>query len=150
MNSDLDLDEIIWRFNYDQSVNHIKKILVKEVQVLIQYGQFSNAIKILELLGDYPKILNLLLLSSSEEEFEKMRINFQNKKCLSYTDNLLINNAFTLMKQPDLLNPNRMNQYSKVFDKYEGEHFIFGANQNKIQISSITDIKNKIPKSLQR
>ena len=146
LNSDLDLDEIIWRFNYDQSVNHIKKILVKEVQVLIQYGQFSNAIKILELLGDYPKILNLLLLSSSEEEFEKMRINFQNKKCLSYTDNLLINNAFTLMKQPDLLNPNRMNQYSKVFDKYEGEHFIFGANQNKIQISSITDIKNKIPK----
>ena len=146
LNSDLDLDEIIWRFNYDQSVNHIKKILVKEVQILIQYGQFSNAIKILELLGDYPKILNLLLLSSSEEEFEKLRITFQNKKCLTYTDNLLINNAFTLMKQPDLLNPNRMNQYNKIFDKYEGEHFIFGANQNKLKINSITDIKNKIQK----
>ena len=146
LKSDLNLDEIIWRFNYDQSVNYIKKILIKEVQVLIQFGQFSTAIKILELLGDYPKILNLLLLSSSEEEFEKLRITFQNKKCLSYTDNLLINNAFTLMKQPDLLNPNRMNQYSKIFDKYEGEHFIFGANQDKIQINSITDIKNKIPK----
>ena len=146
LNSDLDLDEIIWRFNYDQSVNHIKKILIKEVQILIQFGQFSTAIKILELLGDYPKILNLLLLSTSEEEFEKLRINFQNKKCLSYTDNLLINNAFTLMKQPDLLNPNRMSQYNKVFDKYEGEHFIFGANQNKLQIESIKDIKNKIQK----
>ena len=144
LNSDLDLDEIIWRFNYDQSVNHIKKILIKEVQILIKFGQFSTAIKILELLGDYPKILNLLLLSTSEEEFEKLRINFQNKKCLSYTDNLLINNAFTLMKQPDLLNPNRMSQYNKVFDKYEGEHFIFGANQNKLQIESIKDIKNKI------
>ena len=146
LNSDLDLDEIIWRFNYDQSVNHIKKILIKEVQILIQFGQFSTAIKILELLGDYPKILNLLLLSTNEEEFEKVRINFQNKKCLSYTDNLLINNAFTLMKQPDLLNPNRMSQYNKIFDKYEGEHFIFGANQNKLQIDSIKDIKNKIPK----
>ena len=145
LQSDLNLDEIIWRFNYDQSVKYIKKILIKEVQILIQFGQFSTAIKILELLGDYPKVLNLLLLSSSEEEFEKLRITFQNKKCLSYTDNLLINNAFTLMKQPDLLNPNRMNQYSKVLDKYEGEHFIFGANQNKLQINSITDIKNKIP-----
>ena len=50
------------------------------------------------------------------------------------------------MKQPDLLNPNRMSQYNKVFDKYEGEHFIFGANQNKLQIESIKDIKNKIQK----
>jgi hypothetical protein len=58
LKSDLNLDEIIWRFNYDQSVNYIKKILIKEVQVLIQFGQFSTAIKILELLGDYPKILN--------------------------------------------------------------------------------------------
>ena len=146
LQSDLSLDEIIWRLNYDQSVNYIKKILIKEVQILIQFGQFSTAIKILELLGDYPKILNLLLLSSSEEEFEKLRVTFQNKKCLSYTDNLLINNAFTLTKQPDLLNPNRMNQYSKVFDKYEGEHFIFGANQNKLNLNSIMDIKNKVPK----
>ena len=146
LNSDLDLDEIIWRFNYDRSVNHIQKILIKEIQILIQFGQFSTAIKILELLGDYPKILNLLLLSTNEEEFEKLRLNFQNKKCLSYIDNLLINNAFTLMKQPDLLNPNRMSQYNKVFDKYEGEHFIFGANQNKLRIESIKDIKNKIQK----
>ena len=26
LKSDLNLDEIIWRFNYDQSVNYIKKI----------------------------------------------------------------------------------------------------------------------------
>ena len=148
LKSDLNLDEVIWRFNYDQSVNYIKKILIKEVQILIKFGQFSTAIKILELLGDYPKILNLLLLSSSEEEFSKLRLTFQNKKCLCYTDNLLINNAFTFMKQPDLLNPNKMSQYNKIFDKYEGEHFIFGANQDKIKINSIPDINNKIPKSI--
>ena len=39
-----------------------------------------------------------------------------------------------------------MNQYNKIFDKYEGEHFIFGANQNKLKINSITVIKNKIQK----
>ena len=150
LKSDLNLDEIIWRFNYDQSVNYIKKILIKEVQILIKFGQFSTAIKILELLGDYPKILNLLLLSSSEEEFSKLRLTFQNKKCLSYTDNLLINNAFILMKQPDLLNPNRMNQYNKIFDKYEGEHFIFGANQDKLNINSLPDIKNKMPKIISK
>ena len=146
LSSDLNLDEVIWRLNYDQSVNYIKNILIKEIQILIKYGQFSTAIKIMELLGDYPKVLNLLLLSSSEEEFEKLRLNFQNKKCLNYTDSLFINNAFTLNKKPDLLNPNRMNQYSKVLDKYEGEHFIFGANQNKLVVNSINDIKNKFPK----
>lgn len=146
LSSDLNLDEVIWRLNYDQSVNYIKNILIKEIQILIKFGQFSTAIKIMELLGDYPKVLNLLLLSSSEEEFEKLRLNFQSKKCLNYTDNLFINNAFTLNKKPDLLNPNRMNQYSKVLDKYEGEHFIFGANQNKLVVNSISDIKNKFPK----
>ena len=150
LNSDLNLDDIIWKFNYDQSINYIKKILIKEVQILIKFGQFSTAIKILELLGDYPKVLNLLLLSTSEEEFEKLRVSFENKKCLSFTDNLLINNAFTLNKQPDLLNPNRIHQYSKVFDKYEGEHFIFGANQNKLKIQSIEDIKNKLPKKVSK
>ena len=148
LSSDLNLDEVIWRLNYDQSVNYIKTILIKEIQILIKFGQFSTAIKILELLGDYPKVLNLLLLSSSIEEYEKLRISFQNKKCLNFTDNLFINNAFTLMKQPDLLNPNRMKEYNKIFDKYEGEHFIFGANQNKLNVKSISidDIKNKIPK----
>jgi hypothetical protein len=146
LNSDLNLDEIIWRLNYDQSINYIKNILIKEIQILIKFGQFSTAIKILELLGDYPKVLNLLLLSSSNEEYEKLRINFQTKKCLNFTDNLFINNAFTFMKQPDLLNPNRMKEYKKIFDKYEGEHFIFGANQNKLNIKSIEDIKNKMPK----
>ena len=146
LTSDLNLDEVIWRLNYDQSINYIKSILIKEVKILIKFGQFSTAIKILELLGDYPKVLNLLLLSSSNEEYEKLRVNFQNKKCLNFTDNLFINNAFTLMKQPNLLNPNRMKEYNKVFDKYEGEHFIFGANQNKLVLNSIEDIKNKIPK----
>ena len=146
LNSDLNLDEIIWKLNYDQSLNYIKNILIKEIQILIKFGQFSQAVKILELLGDYPKVLNLLLLSSSNEEFEKLRLNFQSKKCLSFTDSLFINNAFTTMKQPDLVNPNRMKEYKKIFDKYEGEHFIFGANQNKLNINSIKDIKTRIPK----
>ena len=146
LSSDLNLDEVIWRLNYDQSVNYIKNILIKEVKILIKYGQFSTAIKILELLGDYPKVLNLLLLSSSNEEYEKLRANFQSKKCLSFTDTLFVNNAFTLMKPPDLLNPNKMKEYNKVLDKYEGEHFIFGANQNKLVIKSIEDIKNKFSK----
>ena len=144
--ADFNLDEVIWRLNYDQSVNYIKNILIKEVKILIKYGQFSTAIKILELLGDYPKVLNLLLLSSSNEEYEKLRANFQSKKCLSFTDTLFVNNAFTLMKPPDLLNPNKMKEYNKVLDKYEGEHFIFGANQNKLVIKSIEDIKNKFSK----
>ena len=147
LSSDLSLDEIIWKLNYDQSVEHIKNILIKEVTILIKYGQYDMAIKLLELLGDYPKVLNLLILSSSFEEYEKLRTLFQTKKCLSFTDNLFINNAFSLMSQSDPLNPYKMNHYNKVFDKYEGEHFIFGANQNKLSVKSIDQIKNKIQKT---
>ena len=104
------------------------------------------AIKILELLGDYQKVLHLTLLSSSIEEYEKLRLNFQLLKCLNSTDYFFINNTFTLMKQQVLLNPNRMKEYNKIFDKDEGEHFIFETNQNKLSINSTEDIKNKIQK----
>ena len=90
----MDLDELIWKFNYDNSLEYVKQILTAECNILIQYGQFENAMKILELLSDYPKAINLFLLSSTKEEYEKLRILFQARGCLSYTDNLLINNVF--------------------------------------------------------
>ena len=146
LKNEMHLDEIIWKMKYDQGYEYIKNILTNEIRTLITYGQFDKAIKILELLGDYPKILNLLLLSTSREEFEKLRVMFQAKNCLSFTDNLLINNAFCLKIKNDELNPYNMNHYNKVFDKYSGENFIFGANQDKFNVLSIKNIENKIIK----
>ena len=71
---------------------------------------------------------------------------FQPKNCLSFTDNLLINNAFCLKIKNDELNPYNMNHYNKVSDKYSGENFIFGANQDKLNVLSIKNIENKIIK----
>ena len=146
LKNEMHLDEIIWKMKYDQGYEYIKNILTRETRTLIKYGQFDKAIKILELLGDYPKILNLLLISTSREEFERLRVMFQAKNCLSFTDNLLINNAFCLKFKNDELNPYNMNHYNKILDKYPGENFIFGANQDKLNVLSIKNIENKIIK----
>lgn len=142
----LDLDEVIWRFNYDQSLDYIKTILTNEVKILIKYGQFDKAIKILELLGDYQRVLNLLLVASPKEEYEKIRVMFQAKNALSYSDNLLLNNVFCLESQKDESNINHMSHYNKIFDKYEGERFPFGANEEKISPGFIENIGDKINK----
>ena len=141
LNNEMELDDLIWKFNYDQSLDDIKKILNNEVKVLISYGQFDIVIKILEILGDYSKIINLLLICASKDDFEKIKALFLAKKCLSYTDNLYINNTFLNTKKTE-----SYNKYDKIFDLYEGEHFIFGANQNKINIKSVQNIEDKIKK----
>ena len=137
----MELDELLWKFNYDSAYEHIKEILLNECGILIQYGQFDLAVRILELVSDYPKAINLLLLSTSRDEFEKMRIMFQARNCLSYSDNILVNNLFMKNK-----GDNNMKQYNKVFDNYKGEPFIFGANQDKLNILSVKDAVNKINK----
>lgn len=144
LKNEMHLDELIWRLNYDQSYENVKKILQKESNTLIQYGQFDKAVKILELLGDYSRALELLLISTSKEEYEKLRVMFQAKGCMNFSDNLLINNAFFLQYKPNDNNPYNMNHYSKIFDNYPNEHFIFGANQDKYNIKSIQGIENKL------
>ena len=176
LTSKLDLDELIWKFNYDKAYEYIKDILIKEAKLLIEYGQFNSAVKILELLGDYPLALNLLLVSTSPEDFDMLRIKFEAKESLNFTDNLLINHLFTFSKDsknnmtnnnipkennmdigdffgntqniqnPNLnlpnMNEDKMEHYHKIFDNYEGEHFIFGANQNEFKINDIENFKN--------
>ena len=179
LTSKLDLDELIWRFNYDKNYDYIKDILIKEAKLLIEYGQFNSALKILELLGDYPLTLNLLLVSTSPEDFDMLRIKFEAKESLNFTDNLLINHLFQFSKDaqnnnnninnnilpnnnkidigdifgtnPTPMNVNlpnmnedKMEHYHKIFDNYEGEHFIFGANQNEFRINDIDNIQNII------
>jgi hypothetical protein len=146
LKNEMDLDELIWKFQYDQSIEYIKNLLLGECNILINYGQFEQAMKILELLGEYPKAINLLLLSSSKDEYEKLRILFQARNCLSYTDNLLINNVFYLKNKDKLNNENNMRHYNKIFDNYKGEPFIFGANQDRFPVLSIKDAINKINK----
>ena len=53
-----------------------------------------------------------------------------------------------ILKIPEI-NENKMEHYHKIFDNYEGEHFIFGANQNEFKINSISDsdIQKQILKS---
>ena len=43
-----------------------------------------------------------------------------------------------------------MEHYHKIFDNYEGEHFIFGANQNEFNINYIDNIKNKIDDKIKK
>ena len=71
---------------------------------------------------------------------------FQAKGCLSFTENLLINNAFCLQYKQDESNVYNMNHYNKVFDNYRNEHFLFGANQDKFNVESIKNVENKINK----
>ena len=177
LTSKLDLDDLIWRFNYDKNYEYVKDLLIKESKILIKYGQFDSALKILELLGDYPLLINLLLVSTSPEDFDMLRIKFEAKESLNFTDNLLINHLYSFSKDTqnnkstsntnsntkmdigDIFgtnpNPNndtnlpnmnedKMEHYHKVFDNYEGEHFIFGANQNEFKINYIEDIQKKL------
>ena len=180
----LDLDDIIWRFNYDKGYEYVKDILIKQSKLLIEYGQYNTALKILELLGNYPLILNLLLVSTSPEDFDKLRIKFVAKESLNFTDNIIINHLFSFSNEPennknnkdptintnnniidmsdifgvntqnnvDLpnMNESKMEHYHKVFDNYEGEHFIFGANQNEFNINYIDNIKNKIDDKIKK
>ena len=186
----LDLDELIWRFNYDQSLEYVKNILIKQTKILISYGQYDSAIKILELLGDYPQCLNLLMISTSQKDFDKLRLKFEAKESLNFSDNIIINHQYhfdennkennvannndldldnflksknnnlnqldindifgsdNILKLPEQ-NEIKMEHYHKIFDNYEGEHFIFGANQNEFNINSIPikDIQNEFIKS---
>ena len=191
LNDKLDLDELIWRFNYDESLEYIKNILIQETKILISYGKYDSAIKMLELLGDYPLTLNLLLVSTSQKDFDMLRIKFEAKESLNFTDNIIINHLFhfgeknekennnnnndnidldnflksknnnlnqldigdifgsdNILKLPEI-NETKMEHYHKIFDNYEGEHFIFGANQNEFKINSISDsdIQKQILKS---
>ena len=149
----LDLDETVWRLKYDQSLEYIKDILIKETKLLIDYGQFREALKILELLGDYPVALNLLLLSTSHEDFDKLRIKFEAKEALNFTDHLLINSSFNFDVNNNANSgfgiEEKMQNYTKIFDNYEGEHFLFGANQNLLKINAVDNMKNIIePKNM--
>ncbi len=168
-----DLKDIIWSLNYDENYEYIKNILIKESKILIEYGQYKDALKILELLGDYPLSINLLLLSTTPEDFDMLRIKFETKESLNFTDNLFINQAFNFAKKgeqqgndqinvgdifginqkkesPQNTGLEKMDHYHKIFDNYEGEHFIFGANQNEFKINSIDNIQNFVqkPKSI--
>ena len=90
----MDLDEIIWRMNYDNSMEKIKNILTNECAILINFGQFDTAMKILEIVGDYQKIINLSLLTLSKEEYDKLSNWFQVKNSLSYSDSTFSTNVF--------------------------------------------------------
>ena len=170
----LDLDEIIWKFKYDKNYEYIKELLKKELKILIEFGQYNSALKILELIGeDYPLALHLLLISTSPEDFDQLKIKFEAKEAINFTDNLLINNMFSFSKKEQ--NDNQDNKiienetntnnnnifdfktvdtynkegdkldfYHKIFDNYEGEHFTFGANLNEFEIESIDNLKEII------
>jgi len=150
----MDLDEIIWRMNYDSSLDKIKSILTNECTILINYGQFDTAMKILEIIGDYQKIINLALLTMTKEEYEKLSNWFQNKNCLSYSDSIISTNTFLVngdkkiseKMENNSSNANNKKKYSKVFDLYQGEHFILGANQEKYNIASVKEAPFKIAK----
>ena len=147
LKNEMDLDELLWRFTYDHSAEYIKNILVTQLNTLINYGQFDYAVKICELLSDYPKAINLLLISSTREEYDKLKIFLRAKGCLSFTDNILVNNIFSLAKNKHhIYDNNSVKQYKKIFDNYKGEPLIFGANQEKFSVSSIKDATNKMNK----
>jgi len=188
LNEDLDLDQIIWKLNYDDNYQYIKDLLIKELKILIEFGQYHSALRILELIGDYPKAINLLLISTSPEDFDKLRIKFEAKEALNFTDNLLIKNSFNfklpennnnidnkdndnkdnednkdnkdninIINEQDINNifhtnpiepielqsnnEDKMEFYRKIFDNYEGEHFIFGANLDEFNINYIENIQ---------
>jgi len=143
----MDLDEIIWRMNYDNSMEKVKNILANECTILINYGQFDTAMKILEIIGDYQKIINLALLTLNSEEYDKLSNWLQIKNSLSYSDSIFSTNIFFVNESKnENKSSNKKKKYSKIFDTFEGEHFIVGANQEKYQIKSIKEAPLKIAK----
>ena len=107
----------------------------------MNYGQFDYALKLIEILNDFPKAINLLFLASSKAEYEKVKSTLYSRNCLSYSDTVLMNNLFYTKE-----NEFKLPQYSKIFDNYKGEPFIYGANFDKIQISTIKDVDKKVNK----
>lgn len=139
--------------NYDNSMEKIKNILSNECAILINYGQFDTAMKILEIVGDYQKIINLALLTLSKDEYQKISNWFQTKNSLSYSDSVFSRNIFFVTGSKSEISNNgsikdadKKKPYSKIFDTYEGEHFIVGANQDKYNIKSVKEAPLKIAK----
>jgi len=148
LKNEMDLDELQWRFTYDHSVEYLKNILISQCNTLINYGQFDHAIKICELLCDYPRAINLILISSTKEEYEKLKTVFRLRGCLSYTDNILVNNVFNLIRhRQNVYDDKNTKNYNKIFDNYMGEPFIFGANQYKFGVCTVKDVANRINKN---
>jgi len=108
--------------------------------------------KILEILGDYQKIINLALLTLSKDEYQKLSNWFQTKNSLFYSDSVISRNIFFVTESKNESSPEankaeaKLKHYSKIFDTYEGEHFIVGANQEKYNIKSVKEAPLKIAK----
>ncbi len=137
----LELDEILWKIQYDQNSEILRNLLFSQFNILINFGQFDLALKFLELLNDFPKAINLLFLAASKEEYEKAKTIFMSKGCFNYSDANLMNNLF--FSKSKTANETK---YSKYFDNYRGEPLIFGANYDKISINSIKDVERKVNK----
>ncbi len=131
----MDLDEIIWRMNYDNSLEKIKNILINECAILINYGQFDTAMKILEIIGDYQKIINLALLTLSKEEYDKLSIWFQTKNSLSYSDSTFSTNIFFVNDSKNDL-PNESTIINSN-DGTKGNQNDFKKSQKKIVFKNI-------------
>jgi len=98
----------------------------------------------MEILGDYTKAINLLFICESKEEFEKHRAFVLSKSCLSFVDSFLIKSIFNV-KNSNIEDYKK--KFKKVFDLYEGEHFLMGFNQEKFSTLSIKEVPSKIHKN---
>ena len=103
------VEDLIWKLEYDQNYDELKKTIIQQQNILLNYGLFENAIQLLELIGDYPRTINLLLIAGKQEDFIKYLKLFSEKNKLSYSELILMVNTF-------IIDYSQQNNQNKLID----------------------------------
>lgn len=147
-NNKFQIEELMWKFEYEHNFDQLKKLLMNEANSLIQIGLFDEACLILELINEYPKVINLISITRNYNDFISNLKVLSEKNKLSYSELVLLLNMFVyessekkrendIKKLLDLYsnqetsphqqklktmeNKNDKIKYSKIFDTYKGD-----------------------------
>jgi hypothetical protein len=169
--NNIQMEDLLWKLEYDQNYNFLKNEILNQYSFLLENGQFLTAVRLLEIISEYPRLINILLFSMKPTDFSKFLKLFNNKQRLNFTESLLINNTFLcskieknnildvceISKFDSMNNPlnadamieptkNKLNSsskyfYSKVFDNYKGEPSLLGTFEQTFE-SQVINISN--------
>ena len=169
--NNIQMEDLLWKLEYDQNYNFLKNEILNQYSFLLENGQFLTAVKLLEMISEYPRLINILLFSMKPTDFAKMLHLFNSKQRLNFTESLLINNTFLCSKSEksnfldvceiskfdsmnNPLNADAMKEsnknkntsstkyfYSKVFDNYKGEPSLIGTFEQSFE-SQVINIPN--------
>ena len=74
------MEDLLWKLEYDQNYNFLKNEILNQYSFLLENGQFLTAVRLLEIISEYPRLINILLFSMKPTDFSKFLKLFNNKQ----------------------------------------------------------------------